>query len=461
MKQTNNKFLFISLIVFLFIFFLSFSSANFGFSNDVKPNLDSSVLISSTSSNNYYNVSNITQYINNFDQSLNTTDNVQFENVWIKPTKSWVTGSGWNGLPVITWGNDNNVDYDGGVAGLYWDDFDNSGVLWLKTSNDNLLDMHADGFIANHFTGGTFTGDGSALTGIPTYNSTYNNLLGSNCPTGQVVNGTRINGTLICTTVSGGSMDYTNIFMKNQSNVATQPNNFTQLTIFNKSIVVNNVITLTNSTSARPTQALPEIRVRNDDISGSDIALYIDAPEQNKRVFFGKHQQIGYLDFTNVTNFNNVPSRLLQQATNPDTSYCLYTGSCAVIGSDSGNLVLTGNANSVITRKQTSTYSLSFDFITYVNDTLSYKKYGSAYSFDTGSGLINTTHIVWKNNGKDIMNLTSKGDLIANSSVQSGYIKTIPVTLATCGTGVTNRSLASNTTGLYYCNQTAWKLVTT
>lgn len=37
------------------------------------------------------------------------------------------------------------------------------------------------------------------------FNVTYNNLLAQRCPTSQVVNGTLVNGTLICTTVSSGS----------------------------------------------------------------------------------------------------------------------------------------------------------------------------------------------------------------------------------------------------------------
>jgi hypothetical protein len=33
---------------------------------------------------------------------------------------------------------------------------------------------------------------------LSTYNNTYNNLLGQNCPTGRIVNGTYLNGTFIC-----------------------------------------------------------------------------------------------------------------------------------------------------------------------------------------------------------------------------------------------------------------------
>lgn len=69
--------------------------------------------------------------------------------------------------------------------------------------------------------------DGSWLTGISTFNSTYNNVLNQSCPTGKVVNGTLNNGTLICTTDIGmTSMNYTNIAMKNQSNNFTAGNQY-------------------------------------------------------------------------------------------------------------------------------------------------------------------------------------------------------------------------------------------
>lgn len=43
-----------------------------------------------------------------------------------------------------------------------------------------------------------------------TFNLTYNNLLNQNCPAGKVLNGTLINGTFICTTVSSSASSPTN-----------------------------------------------------------------------------------------------------------------------------------------------------------------------------------------------------------------------------------------------------------
>lgn len=60
------------------------------------------------------------------------------------------------------------------------------------------------------------------------FNTTYNNLLNQNCPSGSVVNGTLSNGTFICTTVSTGSANFTNVAFINGTNGFTGVNNFSR-----------------------------------------------------------------------------------------------------------------------------------------------------------------------------------------------------------------------------------------
>lgn len=53
-----------------------------------------------------------------------------------------------------------------------------------------------------------------------TYNSTYNRLLGAQCPSGMVMNGTLTNGTLTCVSVSTGSTNVFNQNLNTTSNVS-------------------------------------------------------------------------------------------------------------------------------------------------------------------------------------------------------------------------------------------------
>lgn len=99
-------------------------------------------------------------YTNNFDQVLNTSSDVIFNDIHIKASTSWYNG--WGVSPVIRWGNDGLAQYDGGIAGLYWADNNNGTQLQLRTSKNNYLNFKGATITA---TSGFF-GSGALLTGI-------------------------------------------------------------------------------------------------------------------------------------------------------------------------------------------------------------------------------------------------------------------------------------------------------
>src|SRR3990167_10341077 len=106
---------------------------------------------------------NMSIAVNPFNQILNTTSNVSFESV-----------------------NATREVYVGNTAVKQW--------LYNQTLSVFLMQL-LNNTIANY---------GNRVGFNSTFNNTYKNLLGQQCPLGQIVNGTFINGTFTCTTDQTG-----------------------------------------------------------------------------------------------------------------------------------------------------------------------------------------------------------------------------------------------------------------
>jgi hypothetical protein len=139
----------------------------------------------------------------------------------------------------------------------------NSGAVNL-IFNETLLNNTIDARSINSESDPVFLAENSSIWNEAKnkYNSTYNNLLNQNCPTGKVVNGTLVNGTFICMTPTIVETDP--IFSANLTNGFTRDltprtNNTEDLgnsTKFWNEIFVNQINLITQLTDAQVSDTL-------------------------------------------------------------------------------------------------------------------------------------------------------------------------------------------------------------
>lgn len=201
-----------------------------------------------------------------------------------------------------------------------------------------------------------------------TYNVTYNHLLGQQCSSGMVVNGTLLNGSLVCTSISGSSNNIFNQNLNTTSNVSfaniTAQNSFFSLLgsitnrvtrIFATDIDVSNNLSILGNVSAQfylgslnrstfPTSSCQgsdkviglsfngSIICDNDEVGGAsqdqtikfmnvlaDAVTDTNAPTTERIV--GNSQ---YLVCTNATGYNRFRYGFARSSTNGATNAIIY-----------------------------------------------------------------------------------------------------------------------------------------
>lgn len=130
-----------------------------------------------------------------------------------------------------------NLAQEGNISTAHIDNT-NKSISINRAKPRTTLDVNGSGLFEDNLTGDYFIGDGSLLTNIQTFNSTYNNLLGQQCPQGFVINGTYINGTFTCIQDQSGSSQ--EIQWTNNSNITFIKSTFPQ----NMNITRNGNLTL-------------------------------------------------------------------------------------------------------------------------------------------------------------------------------------------------------------------------
>lgn len=287
---------------------------------------------------------------------------------------------------------------------------------------------------------------------------------------------------------SSSSADYTNVAWQNQSNNFTEKQNFFKGIIVNVTLNVTNKffnetileLRMTDTQNATFSNTSLILRHAGRDTTNSGItvradpqflageAMYIQVSNLGSagRLYFTGITSTGALvslysmDFTNVLNWVNVPSRIGQQTT-ADNSYCIGR-SCSYVGNTASDLILgTGGGGAYISPMHGTQGIVPFTFVSYVNKTSQYNTYQSAYTFGVNGSRaeFNSTsfHSKWtiNNTRENIATLDASGNYQTNGNITNNgsYIsnnkvgKTTSVRVVTSSDFITYTSCTLNITG--------------